>query len=548
MKSLLNDLVKTGRRMERQRIESYLAILVGCALIALMGNYFKATVFKHHLDTAFLLEIAETARVKGEPVSTLLVAAVDGSRTWSLLASDVCASELEPTASEYNVLDNHAYYGIYAIAQLTRFAQAETILSYLHGFSFVAILIAAYWFLRHNGISVSAALVFCLAVSLHPAWSFAATGNYYMDRFYMPFALLYLMGMHWLLSGPAIVYRRWVWAGLLVAGFVAAMMTERAAIMMGFASFAILFINWNAPGLNWRFRSALVVLGCLFVTYAAWYIGYRFVGEPGGGSLTDLPQKLLHIFNRYENPMQLRLLIIYLLTNISFLGLFGLFAGWRAVSVMLTALLPNVVVTVGGAEHTGWTTHYHSMYLPFLVYCASIGFIRLRDNTWVAPRRYALRLVCLLPVLFGLIYNPYRGNFHPPSMVNFDTGIIRAVWNFYIHPSTSTDILIMQQAAEFDAAIPKGVKVTTPEGLMPSIYRNRTIYYYPIGIDTADYAVVFLSSGEGEQPYYAGAISYQGQAKQLDKCLNERLLKAGYNLDRPFRQLGNVIILKRESV
>jgi hypothetical protein len=144
MKLLINDPADTGHRMKRQRIEFYVVILAACASIFLMGDYFKATVAKHHLDTALLSEIAETARIRGEPVSKLLAAAVDGSSTWSLVASDVCASELESTAPEYNVLDNHAYYGIYAIAQLTRFAQAESILSYLHGFSFVAILLVAY--------------------------------------------------------------------------------------------------------------------------------------------------------------------------------------------------------------------------------------------------------------------------------------------------------------------------------------------------------------------------------------------------------------------
>jgi hypothetical protein len=511
-----------------------------------MGNYFKAALSKHHLDSAFLLEIVETTGVKGAPVSKVLATAVDASKTWMMMASDVCTSKLEPSSSEYNVLDNHAYYGIYAIAQLTQFAQAETILSHLHAFSFLFILFVTYWFMRVGGLSVLATLIFCFAVSLHPAWSFAAAGNFYMDRFYMPFALLYLMGMHWQLSRLTIVHRQWTWAGILIVGIVAALMTERGAVMMALATLAMLYIKWGAPELNWRSRMLLVILGCLFLTYVAWYIIYRFEGVSGGGDLTELPHKLLSIFARYENPTQQKLLTIYLLTNLGFLGIFGLLAGWRIGLVMLAALMPNVLVTVGGAEHNGWMTHYHSLYFPFLIYCSSIGYMKLSEHAWLAKRRFASCIIYLLPVFFGLIYNPYSGVFSLPSKANFKAGIIYAAWNYYAAPSMSPARYSATKAEEYSAAIPLGSRVTTVEGAMPTLYRNRTIYFYPIGLDVADYAVVSISGENGEKTYYAGAISYQGQAKQLDKCLNARLLKAGYDLNKPYRQFGNVVILKRE--
>jgi hypothetical protein len=356
------------------------------------------------------------------------------------------------------------------------------------------------------------------------------------------------MGMHWLLlSRHAFVYRQWAWTGLFAAGLVAAMMTERGAVMMAFATFAILFINWSAPVLNWRYRTVLILFAGLLLIYVAWYTVYRFVGVSGGGSLSEIPRNLLSIFVRYEQPTQQKLLTIYLLSNIGFLGFFGLLAGWRVAWVMLAALMPNVLVTVGGAEHNGWTTHYHSLYFPLLVYCSSIGYIKLRKNAWLAGRGFARWIISLFPILFGLIYSPYSGLFSPPSMANFNKGAIYAAWGFYAYPSSVSPVkYTLTQAEEYNAAIPHGVRVTTIEDAMPALYRDRTIYFYPIGIDTADYAFVTLRTEEGEKPYYAGAISYQGQAKQLDKCLNARLLKAGYDLDHPYRQFDNAVILKRE--
>lgn len=523
-----------------------MVLLFAFVAICLLGNYLSATVAKHHLDTAFLLEIAEGTRLNGEPVSTLLTAAVDGSMTWTHPASEVCSSELKPTSTPYNVLDNHAYYAIFAISALTNIVSAETVLSYLHGFSFIAILLMAYFFLRKNKVSVLGAGTFCLIVSLHPAWAFAATGDYYMDRFYMPFALAYLMGMHVLLCEPNIAFKRWAWAGLIIIGLLGAAMTERAAIMIGFATFSVLLMYWSQTGLTWRIRIVLGMLGGLFLAYAYWYIRFRFVGVSTGGSLSDLPRQILHAFDRYSLPMSKKLLIIFLGTNIGFLGLFAFFSGWRTALIALIALLPNIIVTVGGAELSGWSTHYHSMYFPFLVYCSLIGFININKNEWVAKHKFAKGMIFAIPIVFGLIYNPYDGFFHSPSTANFDTGITRGVWDFYVKPSASPDRQVVKQAAVYNAALPSGSKITTVEGLMPSIYRNNVIYYYPVGIDSADYAVLGKVSQPDGSFYYAGAINYtaEGAAQQLDKCLNERLIRAGYQLDKPLL-IGNLAILKR---
>ena len=57
------------------------------------------------------------------------------------------------------------------------------------------------------------------------------------------------------------------------------------------------------------------------------------------------------------------------------LGIFAFFAGIRVAIIAMACLVPNVIITVGGAEFTGWTTHYHAMYFPILIFTA------LQDRT-----------------------------------------------------------------------------------------------------------------------------------------------------------------------
>ena len=534
-----------------KNIRLSMLLLFVVVFICLLGNYFKMVVTTHHTDTAFLLELTENTRVNGEPVSSILNSTIDAGRTWDQPAMEVCSSALIPTNSLYNILNNHAHYALFALSELTRFFSAETVLSYLNAFSFISILLITYLFLRKNKVSIFCAAFFCFIISLHPAWAFAATGDFYVDRFCMPLILAYLMGMHALNCRSNTRLNLWAWRGVILIGVIGAAMTERAAIMMGFATFSILFMFWGQPGLNRRCRIVLTVLGGLFLTYALWYIKFRFNGalDAGVGTLVDLPHILFGVIDRYKVPASQKQLSIFLITNIGFLGLFSFFSGWRTIVIMLIALLPNIIVTTGGAEHTGWSTHYHSMYFPFVIYCSTIGLINLNKNKGMGKYKFIRCIPFVIPIIFTWIFNPYDGSLHLPSKANLQAGITNQVWQYYVDPLSSPTIPTLKLVSGYNAAIPYGSKVSTMEGVMISIYRKATIYYYPIGIDSADYVILQKITHPDGSFYYAGAVNYLGEAQQLDKCLNERLIKAGYKLDQPYLELGNnMVILKRYDV
>jgi hypothetical protein len=58
-----------------------------------------------------------------------------------------------------------------------------------------------------------------------------------------------------------------------------------------------------------------------------------------------------------------------------FLSIFNI----RFFLIALSSLLPNLFISIGGAEKTGLTTHYHSFYIPFLISGAVFGFIKLKE-------------------------------------------------------------------------------------------------------------------------------------------------------------------------
>jgi hypothetical protein len=96
--------------------------------------------------------------------------------------------------------------------------------------------------------------------------------------------------------------------------------------------------------------------------------------------------------------------------------------------------------------------------------------------------------------------------------------------------------------------VPTGAKVTTSEQFVPTLYRGRTIYFYPMGTDTADYAVLTKVSQPDGAFHYVGSISYiPGEMKKIDICLTERLRKVGYNVDQPKLLVGSMVVLERNK-
>ena len=537
------------------------------AIIAfiLLGNFLKSSYIGHSADTAFLIELTDKTIKLGQPDSEILRTTSDAVKTWTFGFDQFkqkinTAGSLAPYDQPFNILDYHAYYGIYAISSLSNFFAPELILSYLHSFSFIILLLLSYLFLRSQQVSVGASLLFCLVIALHPAWAYSANGQFYIDRFYMPFALIYLLGIHSICLNHYGLLKKPVFIGLvLLSGIFAASFTERAAIMVGYSSFAVLFINWQSIS-SYKVRWSLGVFGILFILYVYLYYLYRFdpYYQPGIKyemlRIQDIFSTVLNNFtdNRYQ-----KMYFSFFTINIGMLGFFAFFAGIRVVIVAMACLLPNVLITVGGAELTGWTSHYHAMYIPFLIFTALLGYKALSCSNFWHKHTIFQGSIKLLPVAVIMLINPFTGNINLPTAENFigkikshmQYNIIYTTWNFYLSPSSSHESVFGLYAARLVSAIPENKKVTTFEGVMPPLAKGRKIFYYPIGIDTADYAVLNHAHDVYGNLYYQGANSFTLETKEkeeVDRHLTKRLELMGYNINQPLFVNGLVVIARND--
>lgn len=517
------------------RGELVIAFLIFAIFAAAFCNFQLATVWLHHLDTAFLMETLVSIKETGVPTTYLGPSFFDAISTFTLNAEQLCQSELMPNGHGTSILDIHAYYILYPLAIFTWLFPPYVILAVANGFGFASVIFILYWVIRRQGIPVLGAIAFCLLVMAHPAWSHGSLGDFYADRFFMPLGLLYVFLLYDIVVRQSNVSRRYL---LLVftVGLLAAITTERGAIMI--ALFTIAFLVLYGKSFTGRgAKIALSIFSLALLVHVFLYIKLLYVYHPSIGSMDSVLQGIPLFFAQLKSPVYAAKVQEFIVINVLLFGIFAIF-GWRLALIAFAVLLPNLFMSIGGAEKNGWSTHYHSMYFPFLAFFSAIGFSKL----WVylGDAKYRLILIGFLMALIPTIsnYSPVYGS---------QNGAVKRLYDFYANGAQSYEELMSSQLQQIAKLIPVGAKVTIPEGFMSTLFQDRTIYYYPIGIDSADYAVLSRVNQPDGSFYYAGAVNYLGESQKADICLTERLKKIGFNVDHPQLLFANMVILERQK-
>jgi hypothetical protein len=360
----------------------------------------------------------------------------------------------------------------------------------------------------------------------------------------MPFALLslyFLRGFSAGKSGPA-SWRSMIAFATFTVG--AAMFTERAAIMIIMAvGFYLIFFPslWKKPRIKYVLLSIVAFL-CLYLImyFACFYAGI----EEGGSLLGNLLPSPNLILSRFAVPG----FVPFVLVNLMFLGFLIPFSGFRCFLLVVMAMTPNILINVGGAEFNNWLTHYHTMYIPFIIFAASIGFHglvgRFDKKIW---GRYGIPvMICVCVFISARMLNPYTGKLGGDASGTIRQGIMGRIYAYYFKPSRSPEKISSDALKALNQYIPPNVNVSALEGAMPALYKSRSLSYYPINMDKADYLVIGGTEKNGKVITVSGAICFLGaeQSETLNRLLYERLTKNGFLLHRAIRNVG-VLIFKR---
>lgn len=149
----------------------------------------------------------------------------------------------------------------------------------------------------------------------------------------------------------------------VVLTIMCASISERSALMCGM--FLIVFgLFYDFGRIHFRQRLPYVFAGFACV---AWFLIYHVAFYDsmyaGGTSLTRITDNAHRLFSDQLFQDRAIVLISVVLPHL-IIGMMSPIAGIIAVF----SVVPNLLIDIGGAEKTGFATHYHMMYLPFIIF------------------------------------------------------------------------------------------------------------------------------------------------------------------------------------
>lgn len=520
--------------------ENKLAINEYVAIPLLLSFFFVVVYFLYRYnlsqffvlgtDSAGFVHLIKAVAESGEMVSPVFSSFYSAIPLLSASPEAYCGSSFRGLYETTNFSTWHPYLISYLMAIPVRFGGVEAlqVAAFANALNVGGALAVIWWFLRGKGIRAGASLAFVGAVLLFPAWSGTVTGQFYYDRLYiLPCLALVLFGLE-----GNIERSRWKVLLTLVLFTACVLVSERAAML----SSMLLLGNWVLQGSR-RFQKANLLLLVCGLLGAAYFIVYmKFVqnslyysGVSPSTIWGNIEASLFPAGHLFWPTMKWLAVIAPMLALAFVVPRNGL--------IVLAAILPNVIVSVGGAEKTGFTTHYHAGYIPILLGYAAVGYSRLvlqfenyqaqkgdreKGLVYVLGRAGAIGLPGLLLAggAAGVAW----------TSTGFDADQLREQAGAYgtiVNAKGSRDALVARGSSfrELVQSIPPSAEVVSPEWSMPALVSNgnRVIDYFPIGIGDRPYVIAMYldnaQSGRPEVPSYLDERSKQ----EIAACVQDRL-------------------------
>jgi len=303
---------------------------------------------------------------------------------------------------------------------------------------------------------------------------------------------------------------------------------ERAALMIASALFTMTILK-RFPYTYKKNDLWLFFFAFLALTYSlSFMIIIQNNSDYGsfGASFFSFPGQFL------ENENFRNASIKFLLINLPLL-LAGFFSRWFLI-VAIGSMIPNLVGNIGGAEKLGWSTHYHSLYFPFLVAAATIGFSKIFEpDAVMRPKLMAAGVILAMTGYLAKVdlYDTQRFFYFADRLLAQNTSVklvktVAGLEGGFVKGAGN-------QYRSLSEVIPENASVATSEAFMPALVNGkRTVHYFPLGLDSAEYVVSWFEKTQTGEVLYSAAVTYLGAENKtkLDSCLTRRIDEQGFVL------------------
>lgn len=486
-----------------------------------------------YTDSAGFMEMISKKGLNLELRSVYFTSSIKVTSLYGESADRICELIPQSFSGSRSVITGHPYLisipaSMFSwISGLTPDYVAAILLSFTSTLAIVAI--AA--FLLKNGVSKTVCGFFIVMVMCYPVLTQSMLGQPYFDRLMLGPAVMTIL-LVW--STKQHSFSNWKW--ICVLTLVLALISERGAALGGLISCGYLLLLHGRRVIFVRELRFIFISGAISLAWLQ--IWGRYVQNLSAYNQISFGSWLPRIKSLLANPDSTGFKV-FVLVSLSFI-IFSIFSG-RGILLLIVSFLPNVVLSTGGAELSGFLTHYHQVYLPVLLSFAAVGLVVIsgRAGEFLASKSLSIQkggryLASTSMVLVLLISIGYPFNSVAPV---FRGGVVEdavAVWFPFVRTYDDDVANVRQSQSEVAEYIsdlnPKDVSAS--EGLYPALLLSgiKGVEYWPFGVGTAE---VVLAPHIGGLPNVLPYADPQGSTGNLQECV-ERVLENDYKLVRTF--------------
>lgn len=469
-------------------------------------------------DTTFATQILYNFRRTLSMKSSLALSIMDSfDHVWYQTAKRVCASSLE--LQTLKVPWGHFYFVMYLFVPLVKLFDVQIVVATLHAGVYASVLLFTYLLARIKKFSVLNATLFTILVSQHPLWDGGLQGQFYFNRFFLPFSALILLILE---------QEKWRFRYPLL--FTACLLAASTNEIYGISIFMIL-LSYMWIHRKWNFKMIMMAVFFLAMSVFMLFLIQRIVGKVTQTSYisSTFGAGVGVAARQFFSNLQDLKTVQFVVVNVLFLGVFTLF-DIRLVPPLLFILAPNIFVSIGGAEKTGWSTHYHMSYFVPLIWMGILGLQSLNKRTKLQSAFIVLAIALTFfinPLDLSMLQKP---NFVLKRWLN-------KIQYYRVHSQYERNFRKQLRDVVGDAS------VSASEAVMYNLY-DHDIYYYPVRIDSVDAVILRYDETKfGDERYYS--INYGHQDPKLDACIRERMKRTGFDFSNPTIVGGWAVIKKK---
>lgn len=486
-------------------------------------NSLKNNFYYSQGDSAFFVDfifnIAKTNKFESNIFSSFWYHSSYLTKSSEQYCKDLNLHDLSNITNISMIKYNHAYLIAYPISFLVKIGlTAHNVSALIFTLNWILIFYCIYNFLKKK-IKIILSLFFLFLLINWPPFLYGIYGQYYFDRlFILPMILTIFLYYNFFENNKNYLL-------IIFLALLTSLIHERAALMMGFFLFFYSLLKTNFKILKNLKIFFIFALGIILIFYYFLYSKFYQISyyENSVGLAT-----MVHNFYRlFIDEEYLNQTIKLLLVSLPFFILS--IPNIRLFIISVISIIPNVLITIGGAEKIGFSTHYHSFYVPFLIASSAIGITEFCSNgnkRFRFNKNFIIYTTLSLLLIFTLFYDFSKNKIISFSKTSYGKNLFIRNF-FYVFTPSSYNFYynnIYLKNFSLRSIIPDNNTISLDEYIMPFFSTSNFLFnFFPLGVGKVDYVIAPYSKMGNEYDLIITSFTDSINQSKIKACVADVL-------------------------